>query len=338
MTPQDLPAVQSVPALPARSHPSIALALGGGGARGLAHTLMLEAFDELGIRPKVIAGTSIGAIYGAAYASGLTAREIRAQTEEALTGRLDLLRDLVSSRAQGLSRIWNLFSASNALLDPDALLDIVLPSRVAQDFSQLPIPLKIVASDFYGLEPVVFTEGLLRRAVAASMALPVIFEPVMIEGRAMIDGGLTNPLPFDLLFGEADIVVAIDVSGTPIPSGKRPHPTAIEALFASSFLFERSIIREKLRSRQPDIYIEAGTSSFQVLDFFKVREILKAAEPAKARLKTQLMRVLNAETLPEATEGLSAGAFDAPERAPRLSRRQRLISRLRRPGSSKPRT
>jgi NTE family protein len=314
-------------ALPPRDSrkPTIGLALGGGGARGLAHILMLEAFEELGIRPKVIAGTSIGAIFGAAFASGLTAREIRAHTEEALTGRFDLLRDLISARAPGFARIWNLFSASNALLAPDILLDVVLPSRVARDFASLPIPLKIVASDFYGLEPVVFTTGPLRRAVAASMALPVVFEPVMVEGRALIDGGLTNPLPFDLLFGEADIVVAIDVSGTPVPNAKRPHPTALEALFASSFLFERSIVREKLKVRQPDIYIDAGTGAFQVLDFLKVREVLAAAEPAKAKLKAKLERVLSAETLLTVDTQQLAPALGGPEQT-----RRRLLTRLAR--------
>ena len=74
--------------------PSIALALGGGGARGLSHILMLEVFDELGIRPKLIAGTSIGAIFGAAYASGLSASEIRAITEDALRQRFDIVRQL----------------------------------------------------------------------------------------------------------------------------------------------------------------------------------------------------------------------------------------------------
>ena len=70
--------------------PSIGLALGGGGARGLAHIVMLEAFDELGIRPKIIAGTSIGAIYGAAYASGISAQDLRAHTKDILSQRFSL--------------------------------------------------------------------------------------------------------------------------------------------------------------------------------------------------------------------------------------------------------
>src|SRR6478736_5956419 len=79
--------------------PTVALALGGGGARGIAHILMLEVFDELGIRPKVIAGTSIGSIFGAAYASGMSAALIRAHVEEALSQRFGIARHLLSARS-----------------------------------------------------------------------------------------------------------------------------------------------------------------------------------------------------------------------------------------------
>ena len=85
---------------PAAVRPTIALALGGGGARGLAHILMLEVFDELGLKPKIIAGTSIGALFGAAYASGLSARLIRAHAEEVLSQRFDLARHLLAARAE----------------------------------------------------------------------------------------------------------------------------------------------------------------------------------------------------------------------------------------------
>jgi NTE family protein len=277
--------------------PSIGLVLGGGGARGLAHILMLEVFDELDIKPKIIAGTSIGAIFGAAYAAGLSARDIRAHTEETLTKRFGLVRDLFSARAPRSGSFWDL-SARTAFLAPGALLDLIFPEGVPLAFEDLPIPLHVVASDFYAIEAKVFSSGPLRPAVAASMALPVIFEPVLIDGRSLIDGGLTNPLPFDLIAGKADIIVAIDVSGSTIPSPSRPRPTALEALFASSFLFERSIVREKLKSHQPDIYIDAGTGHFQALEFLKVRDILAAAERAKDELRTKLQRALAHATSP----------------------------------------
>jgi NTE family protein len=282
--------------LPVRQ-PTIGLALGGGGARGLAHILVLEAFDEMGLRPKIIAGVSIGAVFGAAYASGLSGKEIRAHASEVLKKRFDLVRDLFSARAKVERRLWSPLSIGSAFLAPAKLLDVILPTRIARDFAHLDIPLKIVASDFYAQEPEIFSAGPLRQAIAASIALPVLFEPVIVEGRVLIDGGLVNPLPFDIIAGEADVTVAIDVSGAPLPRAGRQKPKAWEALFASSFIFERTIIKEKLRSRQPDVYIDAGTSRYQILDFLKIDEILAAATPAKERFKAQLARVLEAETL-----------------------------------------
>lgn len=287
-----------------RAQPTIGLALGGGGARGLAHILMLEAFDELGLKPKIISGTSIGAVVGAAYASGIPAATLKAHTRELLSQRFGLLREVFADKP--LQRLRGLFSGPSALFDAEAVLDLIMPKGLSSDFESLQIPLKIVASDFYDQEPQVFTTGPLRRAVAASMALPAIFQPVVVDNKAHIDGGLTNPLPYDILFGEADIIVAIDVSGAPVPDPRRNYPSAVEALFSSAFLFERTIVREKLKSQQPDILVPSGTSQFQVLDILKVDEILAAAEPAKAKLKAQLERVLSVETLPTLTAELAA--------------------------------
>ncbi len=321
-TPRRSAAGADVAPLPAK-RPRIGLALGGGGARGLAHIPALEAFDELGVKPDIIAGTSIGAIYGAAYASGIPAKELRAHTKEVLTQRLGLLRELFGARSQAVTKFLGVFSARAALLDPNALLDIVLPSRTARNFSNLAIPMKIVATDFYEQDAVVFTSGPLRRAIAASMALPVVFEPIVIDGAAMIDGGLANPLPFDLLTEEADIIVAVDVTGAPTQTDGRKHPSAFEALFSSPFIFERTIVHEKLKSCRPDILIEGGTSHFQALDFLKVDEVLAAAEPLKDRLKAQLERVLSSETLPVIEAGATVAALPPP--------RSQKLRRLRKP-------
>ena len=307
--------------------PTIGLALGGGGARGLAHIAMLEAFDELGVRPTIIAGTSIGAVYGAAYASGISGKELRDHTRFILAQRFSLLRDLFIARAQPFQRLLGIVGRRNALLDPESMLDVIMPKNVKGNFADCEIPLRVVASDFYDQEPVVFTEGPLRKAVAASMALPVIFQPVVIDGHAFIDGGLTNPLPFDLLMNDADIVVAIDVTGAPVANPDRSAPMAFEALFSSAFLFERSIVREKLKWVQPDILINAGTSRYQVLDFLKFDEILTASSSAKDKLKKQLERVLSVETLPELS---AVNAEPSPACEPPKGKRRGLLSRARR--------
>jgi NTE family protein len=280
--------------LPQRQ-PTVGLALGGGGARGLAHIVIMEALDEMGIKPVAIAGTSIGALFGAAYASGMTGRQIRAHTTEALGQRFDLVRQLFSARAETLSGMWSLLTARSALLKPETLLGHLLPARFPASFAELQIPLAIVATDFYGQEEYVFRDGPLGRAIAASIALPAIFQPVVVEERALVDGGLVNPLPFDLVSGAADIVVAVDVTGAPHTENGRVSPAPIEALIGSTYIFERTIIREKLRSRQPDVYIDAQVSHYQLTDFLRAGDILAAAEPAKQLLKSQLGRILASE-------------------------------------------
>lgn len=280
--------------------PSIGLALGGGGARGLAHVLILEAFDELGIRPTFITGTSIGAIYGAAYAAGLSAALIRAHTEEILAQRLDLARNLIAARSDPVQKLFRLFSLRSSLLKPETLLEHILPSRVPRRFEDLRIPLAVVATDFYAQDSIVFTEGDLRQAIAASIALPVIFQPVIVNNRALMDGGLVDPLPFDLASAAADISVAVDVSGAPRSDPREMGPGAVEAIVACSQILQRSLVREKLKRQQPDIYIDVDVDAFHVLEFHRFREILAAAAPAKDLLKRKLDLLMASHTVPAA--------------------------------------
>ncbi|MGE3066424.1 MAG: patatin-like phospholipase family protein [Hyphomicrobiaceae bacterium] len=315
-------------ALPVKP-PTIALALGGGGARGLAHILMLEVFDEMGLKPRIIAGTSIGAIFGAAYASGLSAKLIRAHTEEALGQRFGLVRQLFTARSEPAMRLFRLVPMRSTLLNPETLANLMLPDNVARDFAHLKIPLRIVATDFHEQDAVVLTQGPLRPAIAASMALPALFSPVTIGGRTLMDGGLVNPLPFDVVAGEADVTIAIDVSGANVRAEERRHPSAFEALVASSQILQASIVREKLKSVQPDIYIDVDVDKFHVLDFLRYEDVFEAAAPAKAQLRRQLQRVLASQTLE---------TIQAPEPQPVLPAptRKRRLGGLRRPKRNEP--
>ncbi|MFA9475208.1 MAG: patatin-like phospholipase family protein [Filomicrobium sp.] len=277
--------------------PTIGLALGGGGARGLAHILMLEVLDEMGIRPKIIAGTSIGAIFGAAYASGFSAAQIRAHTEELLRSRFEIVRQFFMARQEPLGRVLNILQLRSALFNSEALLDIVMPKRLAEDFQDLAIPLRVVAADFFTQDQVVIEAGSTRKAIAASMALPAMFSPVMSEEYALMDGGLVNPLPFDVISGAADILVAINVSGAGRLPEDRAAPSTIEALIASLQILQHTIVREKLLSRQPDVLVDVNVGHFHVLEFHKLEQVLESAAPAKAELRHKLERVMSAETL-----------------------------------------
>jgi len=277
--------------------PTIALALGGGGARGLAHIAMLEVLDERGLKPSLIAGTSIGAIVGAAYASGIPAKHIRAHAEATFGQRFDLMRQVFSARATPVQQIMRLLQLRSAVLKPDVLLGMLMPPRVKRDFAELEIPLRIVTTDVHNYTPVVFEDGPLLPAVAASIAIPALFTPVANAGKLLLDGGLVNPLPFDLIEGRADITIAIDVSGTAGAAGEQRTPTAFEALVIASQILQHSIVREKLRHSRPDIYIDMPVNRFGILEFHKHREILAASEPAKDVLRRQLDRVMGAVTL-----------------------------------------
>jgi NTE family protein len=283
---------------------------------------MLEALDELDIRPVQIVGTSIGAIFGAAYASGLSARLIRAHTEEILSQRFGFAQALLAARSEPVLRLLNVLPVRASLLSPALLLDQVLPSKVPRDFAGLAIPFKAVATDFYAQEQVVFDTGDLRRAVAASIALPALFSGVEHEGRLLMDGGLVNPLPFDVLAGTADIVVAVDVTGASSGPGKRLQPSPLSALVASSQVLQRSIVREKLKASQPDIYIDVDVDRFQVLEFHRFKDVLAAAQPAKEQLQRQLQRMLASETVETVVP-----ALEAPPRRRRLARLRRLARR-----------
>lgn len=280
------------PEFAAKGTPTVALALGGGGARGLAHIHVLEVLDELGIRPKVIAGTSIGALFGAAYASGFSGTQIRAFALEALGRRFDLVRQLFAARSTPVQKVMRLFPIRSALLDPLSVLDTLLPGRFAREFEQLSLPLKIVATDLGRREAHVIEAGNLRQAIAASIAIPVIFSPVTIGERTLVDGGLVNPLPFELVIGAADITIAVDVSGGAGVAELAPKPTALEIAVQSLQILQKSITREKLRSLRPDIYIDVDVDRFGALEFWKPAEILAAAEPVRDALRTELRRRL----------------------------------------------
>ncbi len=271
--------------------PAIGLALGGGGARGLAHILMLEVLDELGVRPAKIAGTSIGAIFGALYAAGLSGRDIREHTLALLDSRTALFRRLVNRWPGAMTELWNPLTPS--LFNPVTVLEIVLPEDIPKTFAELAIPFQAVTTDFYAQAENVIDEGPLLPAVAASAALPALMQPVVMDERVLIDGGFVNPVPFDHVQAGCDLTIAIDVNGKP-RNGKGDIPNAMEVVLGSTQIILGAIMREKLKSRRPDILIRPDVGRFRVLDFFKIKEVFAAAEAARDQLKRELETKLSA--------------------------------------------
>ncbi len=268
-----------------KNGPSLGLALGGGGARGLSHILVLEALDEMGVKPTLISGTSIGAIFGAAYASGLSGREIREHCEEIFHTKRGLMRKLIDKWPGSVKQIWNPFSP--AIFNVETVLGILLPDGMAKDFESLQIPFTSITTDFHTQMQRDITSGPLLPAIAASAALPALLEPVIIDNHVLIDGGFVNPLPYESLKGKCDIALAIDVNGEPRGDGESV-PSSMEALIVMSQVVMRSILREKLRRHEPDILISPPVGRFKVLDFFKMKDILERCNGLKDDVKREL--------------------------------------------------
>ena len=272
---------------PGAPRKSIALVLGGGGARGLAHIAVIEALDDMGVRPAVIAGTSIGAAIGAAYAAGMSGKAMRRHVIGLAHARGEAWSRLFAARATTFSQLFSAGLGNPMVLNAEKLCAAFLPAEVPDDFSALAIPLIVLATDLYGRCEVAFSAGPLKPAIAASIAVPGLVRPVEIDGRVLVDGGAVDPLPFTHLKGRADLVVAVDVSGGP-KDGRRPIPDPWECLFATLQVMGHTIVSEKLKHGAPDLLIQPGISTFRMLDFFQASAILRAAEPVKAEVKARL--------------------------------------------------
>lgn len=267
--------------------PTVGLALGGGGARGYSHIHALEAFDDLGIRPVAIAGTSIGAIIGSLYAAGLSSQDIREFAKERFRNRYRVMADLLRMKPENARRFLSEGGIRLGEINVERVLSVLLPGDIPNDFAQLDIPLKVVATDFHRQCQHVFQSGELLPALAASSAIPALFRPVLVNGEVYIDGGTTNPTPFDTLSGMADIIVAIDVSGLPRKKLGR-HPRKVDVLTASSHIMQQSITRAKADQFRPDILLRAEVSGVRVHDFMRLQKVLDSSEPLRETLKNQL--------------------------------------------------
>ena len=263
--------------------PTFGVAFGCGGARGLAHIHIIEALDELGIKPAAIAGSSIGAIMGAGMASGMTGAEIH-----------DYARSILGSRAEVAARMWRSRPGTIAeamqggirvgQFNIERILKAFLPEAIPETFEALTIPLKVTATDYFGHKLAVFAEGDLHSALAASAAIPAVFRPVTREGRVLIDGGIYNPVPFDLIEKDADIIIAVDVVGAPSEAERR-HPTTVDLMYGATQLMMQSIIANKLRQHPPDILIRPSVSKYRVLEFLKIETLMAETVEIKDELK-----------------------------------------------------
>jgi NTE family protein len=287
--------------------PRLGLALGGGAARGWAHLGVLQALEEAGIRPDFIAGTSIGSLVGAAWASG---------------GLADLRTAVEALDRRTLMTFLNVALPASGRMDGRFLEAVIGRSIRVRDFADLDVPLAAVATDLSIGQEVVLREGDLLQAVRASCGVPGMFRPVRRNGRFLIDGGLVNPVPVTVARDMgADRVIAVDITHhivedgpylvrvddteEPVAEAERPlpawaakflpaaglpfrkrtssipaTPNLREVLLSAVAISEVTLSDLRLRADPPDLLIRPRVGHIPFLDFTRGREAIAAGYDA----------------------------------------------------------
>jgi NTE family protein len=305
---------------PGSDRPSIGLALGGGGARGISHVSVLRKLEQMRIPVDCIAGTSIGSLVGGLYASGKSIDELEtlvtsmdwmqlfddslARPERSFRRKQDD-RDRLATLGVGIRS--GRLRLSPGILQGQRILALfereTLGVSAIDDFDALPIPYRATATDLNTGEAVVLGHGSLAMAMRASMSLPGIFQPVEMNDRVLLDGGLANQVPVDVLRSMgADIVIAIDV-GTPLTKHGADANVLDVVSQITTMMTTRSAAAQLSTLGEQDVLIvpDLGTE-VATGDFTKAQDALRIGREAADAAEGALTRL----TVPEAVYALYA--------------------------------
>lgn len=270
----------------------VGLVLSGGGAKGFAHIGVLKVLEEAGVEVSYIGGTSMGAVVGGLYAAGYNAHQIDSIFTS--TDFDELLNDFVPRSSKNFYEKRNdeLYALtlpiykfkigiptalSKGIYNYNLLTRLTHKVRHVRDFNQLPIPFLCMATDIETGEEVLIDKGFLPQAMLASSAFPTLFSPVEIDGRLLVDGGVTNNYPMDEVrkLG-ADYIIGVDVQDD--LKDRKGLKDATRILVQISNLQMNDRMLQKIS--QTDIYIKPDIYGFGVISFDQGQEIIKKGEEA----------------------------------------------------------
>ncbi len=268
----------------------VGLVLSGGGAKGFAHIGVLKVLEEAGVRVDYIGGTSMGAIVGSLYASGYTAKEL-----DSLMKTFDfqvLLQDEIPRKAKpfyekqsgekyalsfplqkGKIGIPKAISKGQNILN--LTTDLLQHVDTIKDFSKLPIPFLCIATNIETGEQELLDSGFLPKAVQASGAFPTLLEPVEIDGKSLVDGGVVNNFPvFEVKKMGADIIIGVDLKNDFV---KDEELNSAVKIINQIINFQMYKDHDK-RIEMTDLYLHPNMNAYEVTSFDKLEEILKVGE------------------------------------------------------------
>ena len=294
-------------------NPRVGLVLSGGGAKGLAHVGVLKTLDSLGVRVDYIAGTSMGAVVGALYASGYTGKQLDSIIKST---NFDLL---ISDKVPRNSKTF--FERKNAekyiLTLPFNKFKIQLPSSISRgqnvfnllskltlnvsgidDFSKLPIPFYCIATDIQTGQEVVLDHGNLAQAIAASSALPTLFQPVKLNNKLLMDGGIVNNFPIErLLSKNLDFIIGVDVQDDLLQDDELNSVSNI-MLQINNF---RAVEELKEKSKLSDIYIKPDVGDFSIISFGQGAPIIEKGQKETLKFLKELQSISKAQNFKKTT-------------------------------------
>ena len=286
--------------------PRVCLVLSGGGARGAAHVGVIRVLEELRVPIDCVVGTSMGALVGGAYASGMTTDEMGTLLGQMSTSLLFIERpprqDQLARRKQddrsilfglevGINDERKLLFRKGIVsgLQLEAVLRRLAKVQGFRKFDDLPITFRAVATDLVTGNPVVFDEGELPNVLRASMSVPGAIAPVEIDGKLLVDGGLTNNLPVDVAHAlGAEIIIAVNL-GTPLM--KREELSSIFGVTTQmiNILTEQNVRASLAKLRPTDILIEPELGDFSAVDFDDLPKTIPIGEAAARKATARLM-------------------------------------------------
>ena len=294
-------------------NPRVGLVLSGGGAKGLAHVGVLKTLDSLGVRVDYIAGTSMGAVVGALYASGYTGQQLDSIIRS--TNFNLLISDKVPRNSKTFYERKN--SEKYVLTLPFNNFKIQLPSSISRgqnvfnllskltlnvsginDFSKLPIPFYCVATDIQSGEEVILDHGNLAQAIAASSALPTLFQPVKLNNKLLMDGGIVNNFPVNgLLSKNLDYIIGVDVQDDLLMVDELNSVSNI-MLQINNF---RAVEELNKKSKLLDIYIQPDVDDFSIISFGQGLKIIEEGQKETLKFLDRLKSISQVQNFKKRT-------------------------------------
>lgn len=258
--------------------PRVGLSLAAGGAKGVAYIPFLTAIEELGIELAAVSGSSIGAGIGGMYAAGLSPKEIAAVLARFRPGRLH--------------EVFHINWLGRGLISGESVRDFLEETLPVKRFEDTRMPLKVVATDYWRREQVVFDTGSLIDGIQASTAVPGIFESPVLDGRLLVDGAIKNTLPYELIRPHCDFVIGLDVSNRTSDPTRTDAPRTLVMVLNSFRILTDTITEYKMRYDPVDLYFRLKLPEVEMLDFYKYDQIFEDVKPEVERFKRELKQKL----------------------------------------------